>query len=99
MCNFRDPSLATFYLCMYLIFNKEHFGPVIQTKFRRSLSESQSNLIQSGQPEQVGIPTMMKVKQTYVIDYKTFISFKYPTYNWNVVVQYCLKPCSKLDFV
>ena len=24
-CNFRDPSLVTFYLCIYLILNEEHF--------------------------------------------------------------------------
>ena len=25
ICNFRDPNLVTFYLCMYLILNEEHF--------------------------------------------------------------------------
>ena len=24
-CNFRDPNLVTFYLCIYLILNEEHF--------------------------------------------------------------------------
>ena len=32
ICNFRDPNLVTFYLCMYLILNKEHFTFHLQYK-------------------------------------------------------------------
>ena len=32
MCNFRDPNLVTFYLCIYLILNEEHFTFHLQYK-------------------------------------------------------------------
>ena len=32
ICNFRDPNLATFYLCIYLILNEEHFTFHLQYK-------------------------------------------------------------------
>ena len=32
ICNFRDPNLVTFYLCVYLILNEEHFTFHIQYK-------------------------------------------------------------------
>ena len=32
MCNFRDPNLVTFYLCIYLILNEEHFPFHLQYK-------------------------------------------------------------------
>ena len=32
MCNFRDPNLVTFYLCIYLILNEEHFTLHLQYK-------------------------------------------------------------------
>ena len=31
-CNFRDPNLVTFYLCIYLILNEEHFTFHLQYK-------------------------------------------------------------------
>ena len=33
ICNFRDPNLVTFYLCMYLTLNKKtlYFSPTVQT--------------------------------------------------------------------
>ena len=32
MCNFRDPNLVTFSLCIYLILNEEHFTFHLQYK-------------------------------------------------------------------
>ena len=32
ICNFRDPSLVTFYLCISLILNEEHFTFHLQYK-------------------------------------------------------------------
>ena len=32
MCNFRDPNLVTFYLCIYLTLNEEHFTFHLQYK-------------------------------------------------------------------
>ena len=32
MCNFRYPNLVTFYLCIFLIFNEEHFNSHLQYK-------------------------------------------------------------------
>ena len=32
MCNVRDPNLVTFYLCIYLILNEEHFTFHLQYK-------------------------------------------------------------------
>ena len=32
MCNFRDSALVTFYLCIYLILNEEHFTFHLQDK-------------------------------------------------------------------
>ena len=32
MCNFRDSALVTFYLCIYLILNEEHFTFHLQYK-------------------------------------------------------------------
>ena len=32
ICNFRDPNLVTFYLCMYLTSNEEHFTIHLQYK-------------------------------------------------------------------
>ena len=32
MCNFRDPNLVTFYLCIYLILNEERFTFHLQYK-------------------------------------------------------------------
>ena len=32
MCNFRDLNLVTFYLCIYLILNEEHFNSHLQYK-------------------------------------------------------------------
>ena len=32
MCNFHEPNLVTFYLCMYLILNEEHFTSYLQYK-------------------------------------------------------------------
>ena len=37
-CNFRDPSLVTFYLCIYLILNEEHFTFHIQFKHSVTLA-------------------------------------------------------------
>ena len=32
ICHFRDPNLVTFYLCTYLLLNKEHFTFHLQYK-------------------------------------------------------------------
>ena len=38
MCNFRDPNLVTFYLCIYLILNEEHLTFHLQYKHSGTFS-------------------------------------------------------------
>ena len=42
-CNFGDPSLVSFYLCIYLILNEEHFTFHIQFKHSGSWSGTLAN--------------------------------------------------------
>ena len=40
ICNFRDPNLVAFKLCMYLILNKQHFTFNLQYKHSGTFANS-----------------------------------------------------------
>ena len=40
ICNFRDPNLVTFDLCMYLILNEEHFTFHLEQSSRENATPS-----------------------------------------------------------
>ena len=67
-CNFRDPNLVTFYLCIYLILNEDHFTFHIQYKHSGTFANRQYEELSYTKNQKMCDPilvTLLKMRSYY----------------------------------
>ena len=61
MCNFRYPNLVTFYLCIYLILNEEHFNSHLQYRHSGTFANRKYEELSYPKNQKMGDPIIVNL--------------------------------------